>query len=107
MEIDVVLRTVGIASVSILAIGWLVTSLARSESVQSRVSWVAACALYLALATLFTNLTRRAWEADNTLALVAFGFLLFVFVSGFLVSLFKTGAALLRGRSSSRSGVTH
>lgn len=101
MDLDAALRVVGIASVSILAIGWLAVSFTRSHAVQSRVSWIAACALYLALATLFTSLTRRAWEADFTLGLVAFGFLLAVFASGFVVSLVKTVAAFWRGRSAS------
>ena len=57
----------------------------------------------LALASLFTHLCRRAWEADSTLALVAFGFLLAVFVSGFVVSAFKT----VRAFSVSRSAGSH
>ncbi len=106
MDLDSTLRIVGIAAVSILAIGWLVVSFARSDTVQSRVAWIATCALYLALAVLFTNLSRRAWEAENYVVLAAFGFLLGVFASGFLVSLVKTAGAFARGRASG-SHATH
>jgi hypothetical protein len=90
MDLDSTLRIVGIAAVSILALGWLVVSFARSASVQSRLAWIATCALYLALAVLFTNLCRRAWHAENWFVLAAFGLLLGIFLGGFAVSLVKT-----------------
>ena len=103
MDLDSALRIVGISAVSILAIGWLVVSFARSDSVQSRMAWIAACALYLALAVLFTNLCRRAWEAESWFVLAAFGLLLGVFVGGFAVCLVKTARAF----SSARAGGGH
>ncbi len=44
----------------------------------------------LALLALFVNLTNAAREADNTLALLAFGFLVVVFGIGLVVSLVNT-----------------
>ncbi len=98
MELDSALRIVGFASVAVVVVAWLTVSLSRSAHVQARVSWIAACGLYLALACLFASLSRRAWEADNLLVLVAFGFLLAVFAGGFLVSVVKTALAFARGR---------
>ena len=66
---------------------------------QSRLAWIATCALYLALAVLFTNLCRRAWYAENWFVLAAFGLLLGVFAGGFLVSLVKTVVAFSRARA--------
>ena len=99
MDLGSVLRITGIAAVSIVAIAWLVASFAGSPGVRSRVAWVGTCGLYLALATLFLNLTRNAWQADNTLVWLAFGFLLGIFASGFCVSLVKTVGAFMSARA--------
>ena len=101
MELAEVLRIVGFSSVALLAVSWLAASFASTPAGQSRLAWVGACALYLALGALFLNLCRRAWEQDSTVALVAFGFLLFIFTSGFLVSVVKTIGALRAGGSGS------
>ena len=49
--------------------------------------WIATTCMYVALSMLFLNLVLAAIENDNTIALVAFGFLGAIFCSGFFVSL--------------------
>ena len=106
MELAAAIKFVGFGAVAVLVLSWLVVSFARSDQVQARVSWLAATCLYLALASLFLSLCMRAWEEDAMLVLVAFGFLLFVFVSGFCVSLVRTLGAFLRSGSAG-SHATH
>jgi hypothetical protein len=54
--------------------------------------------MYAALMSLFVHLSLRAYENGSTAAMLAFGFLVLFFTSGFGVCLNQTIAAL-RGRS--------
>jgi hypothetical protein len=89
--IDVsVLKIVGFGSVSLLVLGWLAVSLLAPGKARSRVAWVAATCMYLALLCLFTNLFQEAYHAESLLGMIAFGFLGAIFLGGVLVSTFKT-----------------
>ena len=78
---------------------------ARPGQSRSVVAWVAASALYVALLSLFVNLLLRAREADSTLGMVAFGFLVAFFTAGLATSLWKT-VGQVRGDGGSGPGAT-
>ena len=81
--IDVsVLKIVGFASLALLVIGWLTVSLLAPGKARSRVAWLAATCLYLALLCLFTNLFQEAFHAESLLGMIAFGFLGAIFLGG-------------------------
>jgi len=89
--IDVsVLKIVGFSSLSLLVIGWLVVSFLAAGKARSRVAWVAATCMFLALLCLFTNLFQEAFHAESMLGMIAFGFLGAIFTGGVVVSTFKT-----------------
>ena len=89
--IDVsLLKIVGIASLSLLVIAWLAVSFLAPGKTRSRVAWVAATCMYLALVCLFTNLFQEAFHAESLLGMIAFGFLGVIFIGGVLVSTVKT-----------------
>ena len=98
--IDVaLLKIVGFASLALLVIGWLAVSFLAPGKIRSRVAWVAATCMYLALLCLFTNLFQEAFHAESMLGMIAFGFLGAIFIGGVVVSSFKTVGEFL-GRSS-------
>ena len=78
-----ILKIVGFSAVGLLVLGWLVTSFLPEGPGRMRVARLASIALYLALASLFTNLTQNAWADDRTALLIPFGFLWVVFIAGF------------------------
>jgi hypothetical protein len=97
---------VGIAALSVVVAGWLIVSFTAPSPRRAVIEWLSATALYLALCALFAHLCHRAWTQDSTFALVAFGFLLVVFVSGGIVSL--TNALLsLRGSAREQQSATN
>ena len=100
--IDVsVLKIVGFSSLSLVVIGWLVVSFLAPGKARSRLAWVAATCLFLALLCLFTNLFQEAFHAESLLGMIAFGFLGAIFISGAVVSTFKTvGQFIDRGSPS-------
>lgn len=77
---------VGWGAAAVLVVLWLVVSFMAPGRRRESVEWCAATSMYVALLMLFTNLVLRARVAENTLGLVAFGFLWIVFAGGFLVS---------------------
>ncbi len=94
---------VGFSALVLVVLGWLVVSFSEPSPRRTRVEWLSACALYVALIALFGNLVRRALEADNLLTLGAFGFLLALFSVGFvlaLAQLWRSGASAGQGDSS-------
>ena len=98
--IDVLLlKIVGFSSLSLLVIGWLVVSFLAPGKTRSRVAWVAATCMYLALLCLFANLFQSALREESMLGMLAFGFLGAVFVGGVVVSAVKTVGELV-GRGS-------
>jgi hypothetical protein len=101
------LALVGIVSVAVLVVAWLVVSFAAPGRTQSRVAWIAATAMYVALWCLFASLTRDAWREDRTLPLFAFGFLLVVFTGGLGISLFRTAQAFRGEGKNAGSHATH
>lgn len=99
---------VGFGALGVLVVLWLVISFTARSPRREVLEWVAALCLYLALCMLFLNLVLRAVEADNLLALVAFGFLGFVFVCGGCVSLFNVFRSLARsGQGAGHSSATN
>jgi len=101
--IDVaLLKIVGFTSLSLLVIAWLTVSFLAPGKARSRVAWVAAICMYLALLCLFTNLFQEAFHAESMLGMIAFGFLGVLFLGGLVVSGVKT-VGELTGRAS-RSG---
>ena len=98
--IDVsLLKLVGFTSLARLVIGWLTVSLLAPGKARSRVAWVAATCMYLALLCLFTNLFQVALLEESLLGMIAFGFLGAIFLGGVVVSTFKTVGELI-GRDS-------
>jgi hypothetical protein len=78
-------------------IGWLIVSFSPPGPRRERVEWVAACGLYVVLVSIFTAFALVARAGGNSVVLVAFGFLVLFFSSGFAVCLTRTLASL-RGR---------
>ena len=91
-------EVIGFTGAAILVIGWLVVSFSPPTQMRERVEWVAACGMYLALLSLFTHLSLKSYANGTHAAVVAFGFLVLFFTTGFVVCLNQTVTAL-RGRS--------
>lgn len=100
------IHAVGFGALGVLAVGWLVVSFSEPGPRRSRVEWLSATALFLALVSLFVNLVSKALEEQSRVSLVAFGFLLVVFCSGLVVSAVQTVLAL-RGEHKAESSATH
>ena len=64
--------TIGFGALAVLISGWLFVSFSRPGSARTLVEWLSACAMYLALLMLFTNLSLKAHAGDNLFALLAF-----------------------------------
>jgi hypothetical protein len=88
----------GYVGVALVVIAWLLVSFTAASPKRAVIEWIGACGLYLALVSLFTNLSLRAQASGSTAALVGFGFLLALFGSGLVVSLVQ---ALLAARGPS------
>ena len=69
---------VGFSALALVVLGWLVVSFSAPGPRRAVIEWLSATALYVVLMSLFGHLSHRAWEADSTFALIAFGFLLAV-----------------------------
>jgi hypothetical protein len=91
-------EVIGFTGAAILVTGWLIVSFSPPTQRRERVEWVAACGMYLALLSLFTHLSLKAYANGTHGAVVAFGFLVLFFTTGFVVCLNQTVTAL-RGRS--------
>ena len=100
------LQLIGGFALAILLAGWLIVSFAAPSRNRTIIEWLSASALYGVLLSLFVHLTLRANESDNTIALVAFGFLCTLFTGGVLVSLYHTFAST-RGAGDSESSATN
>ena len=98
---------IGWSAAAVLVLGWLVVSFSAPGRRRTLVEWLSASAMYLALTMLFGNLVSRSWASGNHFALVAFGVLCAMFVSGLCVSLFKTLRAARGDSESSDAGATH
>ena len=86
----------GITGLGLLIASWLFVSFANPGPRRVVVEWIGACGMYLALLSLFVNLSLRAQASGSTPAMVAFGFLVALFGSGLVVSLVQ-GIFALRG----------
>ena len=91
-------EVIGFSGLAVLVIGWLLVSFSAPNQRRERIEWVAACGMYLALLSLFSHLTLRAFASGTHAAVVAFGFLVLFFTSGFIVCVNQTITAL-RGHS--------
>jgi uncharacterized membrane protein len=98
---------VGYVGVALVVIAWLFVSFAAPSPRRTVVEWFGVCGLYLALVSLFTNLSLRAQASGSTAALVAFGFLLALFGSGLVVSLVQTLLAVRGPSGSASADATH
>lgn len=98
------LKIVGFTSLGLLVALWLVVSFLSPGRARSRVAWVAATCMYLALLCLFANLFQEAREGESAVGMIAFGFLGAVFLGGLVVSSVKTVGELLGRRA--RGGPT-
>ena len=101
-----ILKAVGFTALGALVLGWLGVSCLPAGRAQRLTARIAAAAMYLALACLFTQLTQDNWEKGRAILYVPFGFLLGVFVAGFFVTLVKWTQELTSAGSSSASA-TH
>ena len=91
-------EVIGFSGLAVLVIGWLIVSFSEPGKRRERVEWLAACGMYAALLSLFVHLTIRAYERDSEVAMLAFGFLVLFFTSGFAICLNQTVVSL-RGKS--------
>ena len=91
-------EVIGFSGAAVLVLCWLIVSFSAPGRRRERFEWLAACGMYLALLSLFTHLSLKAYARDSTGALIAFGFLVVFFTTGFIVCLTQTVTAL-RGHS--------
>lgn len=93
--IDVsILKLVGAAGAALVVVAWLVVSFLKPGRGHLLVSRLGAIGLYVVLGSFFTYLTQNAWADRSWVRLFPFGLLLFVFVSGFGISVWKWFQAL-------------
>ena len=90
---------VGWGAVAALVLGWLIISFTAPSPRRTVVEWLSACAMFVALISLFANLLLSAQASGSSVAVVAFGFLAAVFVCGLAVSLYQTFTSLGSGGS--------
>lgn len=98
---------VGFAALALLVVLWGVVSFSPPGRRRTLLEWLAATCLYVALSMLFLSLVLDAREEGSTTRLVAFGFLLVIFVGGGLVSIFNTARSLGSGGDSVQGNATH
>lgn len=97
---------VAIAAAAAVAVIWLAVSFSSPGRTRTLLEWLGATALYVTLASLFTHLFLEAREAGSLVGQIGFGLLLFIFASGFLVTLFQMTSAL-RGTDRGPTSATH
>ena len=79
------LAITGCAGLALLGIGWLVVSFSAPGPRRTRIEWLAACGLYVALLSLFGHLLGRALARDSGAGTLGFGFLALLFAAGLMV----------------------
>ncbi len=87
-------QIIWIASASVLFVGWLIISFTPPSERRTIIEWVCASAMYMGLVTLFISNGLDAHASENTILLVAMGFLCVMFGGGLIVSLAKIMGAL-------------
>jgi cytochrome b561 len=97
------IKVVGWVAVGIVVLAWLFVSFRSPSRQRSIVEWIAAASVYLALLCFFLFLFVRARADQQTLGVVAFGFLAAVFGTGTVVSVVKT-LREIHGRAPSGPG---
>ena len=97
----------GRIGIVLLLLMWLVVSFSKPGHRRAIVEWLGACGLYLALVSLFTNLSMLARESGSTVALVGFCFLLALFGSGLVVSFVQTLLAFRGPSERASADATH
>lgn len=96
------LQIVGIIGAASLVIAWLAVSFQRPGSARARTAWVGTTSMYLAFGAFFSGLFQGAREADSLVGMIAFGFLLGVFLAGLSVSAVRTVGAFRKGAQSAQ-----
>jgi hypothetical protein len=97
---------VAIGAGTVLALGWLWVSFQAPGRKRSVVEWTSALAMYLLLLMLMAAQFHRFWDDGRWVMMTTFGFLVFLFGSGFIV----TFVLLLRelvGKKSAGTDATH
>jgi CBS domain containing-hemolysin-like protein len=97
MEIAALLKVVGWGAVALLVVGWLVVSFSEPGPRRGAVERWSATLLFTAFLCLFLSMLLRAWTNDSTVGLVAFGFLVALFATSWVVSLVKAIRASASG----------
>lgn len=93
------LAIVGWSAVAVLVIGWLIVSFSAPSPRRALIEWISACAMYLALLMLFTNLALQMYGDGNTVGLVAFLFLCTLFGGGLLVCIYHAATSMRSGKA--------
>jgi hypothetical protein len=101
------LAIVGWSAVAVVVVATLVTALLEVGPARARAASLAATGIYVALCSLFLNLFLRAREGESAPGMIAFGFLLVLFVAGLGISLVKLAGSLRAARSKEASHATH
>lgn len=100
------LALTGLVGLAVLGIGWLVVSFTAPSPRRTRVEWIAACGLYVALLSLFAHLLGKALAKHSTAGSLGFGFLVLFFAVGLVVCVAHAVAAV-RGRRKSSESATN
>jgi len=98
---------IAIGAAALVAIGWLLVSFLAPGRARTMLEWLSALSLYVVLVSIMANGFRRFWAADNELLIGVFGFLIFLFGSGFLLTAVFTVRELVGRGASVGEGATH
>jgi len=100
------LAITGFAGLAVVVIGWLVVSFTAPSPRRTRIEWIAACGLYVALLSLFVHLLGKALAKDSTGGTLGFGFLVLLFGVGLIVCTVHAVSAF-RGRRRQSESATN
>jgi hypothetical protein len=97
---------IAIGAAAVVGAGWLLVSFLSPGRGRTILEWLSALSLYVVLVSIMANGFRRFWAADNELLIGVFGFLIFLFGTGFIVTA-VLAVRELSGGGPSDHGATH
>jgi hypothetical protein len=98
---------IAIGAAGVVGVGWLLVSFLQPGRGRSIIEWLSALALYLVIVSMMANGFRRFWAADNELLIGVFGFLVFLFGTGFLLTIVMAIREITGRGGPAGPGATH
>lgn len=107
MEASAIAKIVAWSGFGVVVVAWLTASFVAREPLRTRVAWIGATGLYLAIGGLFASLFIRFWNEGNTFVWLAFALLLALFGSGLCLAVVRTVGAFRAGGGRAGGHATH